>query len=144
MWGAWIYDDGHAAMGGGVGGFFWFESRDDLLDYMREYLPFMSPTIQHRADAADVLAKCYATVDAYHAGEIEAGTAVARLNNTVRGLVVVEWWGLFDQLLEGDEAFSCEIRNLFHGDAPDSASQPAHIASERINAFADFLPTVMR
>jgi len=64
MWGAWIYDDGHPAMGGGVGGFSWFDSRDDLLDYMREYLPFISPTIQHRADAGDVLEKCYAAVDA--------------------------------------------------------------------------------
>jgi len=42
-WGFFAYSDGPGDTGGGTGRFLWFESREQMFDFMKQYLPFWCP-----------------------------------------------------------------------------------------------------
>ena len=42
-WGFFAYDDGPVFAGGGSGGFLWFRSREEMHEFIAQYLPFWYP-----------------------------------------------------------------------------------------------------
>lgn len=142
-WGAWIYSDAHPAVGGGVGGFVWFESRDDFLAFLHEHLVFLDPGIHGRGDALALHDACKAVLDTVKNDSLPLRIAMARLNHLVRGLSVIKWWGRMEDLLTGDESFACEVRCRFRNEQADALNDAPSISGNDVKPFAEFLGTMV-
>jgi len=68
-WGFFSYGDAPPAIGGGIGSFLWFSSREELLDYVGRLLPFLAPG-PGEADHLAVTAAGEAVVRRFAAGEL--------------------------------------------------------------------------
>ena len=143
FWGAWMYSDAHPAMGGGVGGFTWFESRDEMLAFLREHLVFLDPGIGARNNVASLRDACRSVVDSVTDGTLTLRVAMTRLNHLVRGLTVIKWWGRMEDLLVGEEAFPCEVRSRFRGERVDATRESPPIPESDEREFAEFLRTMI-
>jgi hypothetical protein len=141
-WGAWIYSDAHPAMGGGVGGFVWFESRDEMLAFLHAHLAFLDPSIDGRADAFDLHNACKSVVDAARSDSLPLRVAITRLNHLVRGLSVIKWWGRMEDLLTGEEAFPCEMRCRFRQAPKEGIYDAPPIDEADEEDFMNFLRTI--
>jgi hypothetical protein len=109
-WGLYAYSDGPADAGGGTGGFLWFVSREQMLDFVKRYLPFWCPGPDHSnprqaaATVREILAR----------PSITPGEAVRmKLNDALKGYAQIVWWGRFEELLSTDTRFAREIRDWF-------------------------------
>lgn len=142
-WGAWIYSDAHPAMGGGVGGFVWFESRDEMLAFLEQHLAFLEPGVEGREDAFELHDACKSVVGAVRNESLPLRVAMTRLNHLVRGLSVIKWWGRMEDLLTGEEAFPCEVRCRFRGKPSNGTHDSPPIEEADQVEFADFLRTLV-
>lgn len=141
-WGAWIYSDAHPAMGGGVGGFVWFDSRDKMLAFLYDHLAFLDPGIEARNNAFEIHDACRTVVDDVKKEVLPLRVAMTRLNELVRGLSVIKWWGRMEDLLTGDDAFPCEVRCRFRDLPFNARNDSPPIPKQEQQAFADFLGTI--
>ncbi len=138
-WGASMYSDAHPAMGGGVGGFVWFDTKDEMLSFFREHLAYLDQGILSRNDAHKIAEACQAIVDTVRDGSVETRVGMTRLNHVVRGLTVIQWWGRIEDLHTSDAAFPCEVRGRFRGELHSSPHDSAPIAENEEKKFATFL-----
>jgi len=143
QWGAWMYSDAHPAMGGGVGGFVWFDTRDEMLAFFREHLAYLDPGIQSRNDAYKIAEACQAIVDTVRDGSVELRVGMTRLNHAVRGLTVIQWWGQIEDLHTSDAAFCCDVRSRFRKENTNVKDDSSQIAEDEETAFAEFLRTMI-
>jgi hypothetical protein len=143
QWGAWMYSDAHPAMGGGVGGFVWFQTRDEMLAFFREHLAYLDPGIQARNNAADIAAACQAVVDAVTDGSLELRVGMTRLNHLVRGLTVIQWWGCLEDLHTSDAAFPCEVRSRYRNDILNVKGDSSELPQQEHSQFAEFLSSMI-
>jgi hypothetical protein len=142
-WGAWMYSDAHPAMGGGVGGFVWFDTRDEMLAFFREHLAHLDPGIQSRNNAYEIAKACQAIVDTVREGSVELRVGMTRLNHVVRGLTVIQWWGRLEDLHTSDAAFPCDVRSRFRREAAHINPNSSQITTDEEPAFAQFLRTII-
>jgi hypothetical protein len=134
-WGFYGYGDGPVNAGGGTGGFLWFNTREQMLEFIQGYLPFWCPGPDHSngrvvsARVRDILALADAT-------PMEATRM--QLNDALKGYAQVVWWGQFGELLSADIPFAREIRAWFWsngGCKNDSGAVPG----EQARRFAERL-----
>lgn len=142
-WGAWMYSDAHPAMGGGVGGFVWFDTKDEMLAFFREHLPYLDPGIQSRNDVYEIAEACQAIVDTVRDGSVELRIGMTRLNHVVRGLTVIQWWGRLEDLHTSDAAFPCEVRSRFRRESTNVKDDSSQIVEGEEADFAQFLRTMI-
>jgi hypothetical protein len=142
-WGAWMYSDAHPAFGGGIGGFVWFDTRDQMLAFFREHLAYLDPGIQARNNAYQIAEACQAIVDTVQDGSIELRVGMTRLNHVVRGLTVIQWWGRLEDLYTSDAAFPSDLRSRFRREAMHSNDNSSQITPDEEPAFAQFLRTII-
>lgn len=142
-WGAWMYSDAHPAMGGGVGGFVWFNTKEKLIDFFRDHLPYLDPGIQSRNDVNEIANACQSIVNSVRDGSLELRVGMTRLNHVVRGLTVIQWWGRLQDLKVSDDAFPCEVRSRFRKDVTNIDDDSSHITTDEEPAFAQFLHTML-
>jgi hypothetical protein len=142
-WGAWMYSDAHPAMGGGVGGFVWFDTRDEMLAFFREHLAYLDPGIQSRNNAYEIAKACQAIVDTVREGSVELRVGMTRLNHVVRGLTVIQWWGRLEDLHTSDAAFPCDVRSRFRRENTNVKDDSSQIAQGEESGFAQFLRTMI-
>lgn len=141
-WNAWMYSDAHPAMGGGVGGFVWFDTRDEMLAFFREHLAYLDHGIQSRNDVNAIAVACQAIVDTVREGSAELRVGMTRLNHVVRGLTVIQWWGRLEDLHTSDAAFPCDVRCRFRREAAHTNENSSQITTDEEPAFAQFLRTI--
>jgi hypothetical protein len=142
-WGAWMYSDAHPAMGGGVGGFVWFDTQDEMLAFFREHLAYLDPGIQSRNNAYEIAKACQAIVDTVRDGSVELRVGMTRLNHVVRGLTVIQWWGRLEDLHTSDAAFPCDVRSRFRRENTNVKNNSLPIAEGEKTEFAEFLRTMI-
>jgi len=142
-WGAWIYSDAHAAMGGGVGGFVWFDAKEKMLDFFREHLAYLDPGIQSRNDAFEIAETCQEIVDTVRNGSVELRVGMTRLNHVVRGLTVIQWWGRLEDLYTSDSSVPCDVRSRFRKETANIKDDSSQITEDEETAFAQFLRTMI-
>ena len=126
-WGFFAYDDAPAA-GGGAGNFSWFNSKQDLFDFLRKY-----PLLANSAEGID-------TERFEKASDVLAGTTTETLDQSVvnqlnainSGVEQIQWFGQLNELLSGGGEFAEGMRKFFSG-----SSTP--ISKTRIPEFAEFL-----
>jgi hypothetical protein len=128
-WGFYSYGDGPVDRGGGTGGFLWFESRDRMFDFIREYLPFWFGH-QGGAEARQTAAKIREILG--RVGAAPAEPARTELNRALEGSTQVVWWGRFDELLGADTPFAREVRDWFwsNGGQNGAGAVPRNRAGE--------------
>ncbi len=61
-----------------------------------------------------------------------------RLNEVGKSFMSVDWWGEFDDLLQGNSELACEIRSSFRSDDGDSE---APITNEEMDEFVEYIHT---
>jgi hypothetical protein len=142
-WGAWMYSDAHPAMGGGVGGFVWFDTKDKMLVFFYEHLAYLDQGILSRNDADQIAEACQAIVDTVRDGLVEMRVGMTRLNHVVRGLTVIQWWGRLEDLHTSDAAFPCDVRSRFRKENTNIRDDSSQITEDEEAEFAQFLRTMI-
>lgn len=137
-WGVESYGDGPAAWGGGVGGFAWFETQADLLDFMAEHLTFLNIGPAD-VDPGRVGREAQAILASYRAGALDADATRERLNVALRGFQQVRWWGPLQDLLTCEADFPREVRAWFRGELEDEEEEAAPIQEEELEEFLGML-----
>jgi hypothetical protein len=109
-WGFYAYSDGPADAGGGTGGFLWFASREQMLDFVKRYLPYWCP----RPDRADPRQAAAGVREILARPSVTPAEAVRmKLNDALKGFAQIVWLGRFEELLSTDTPFAREIRDWF-------------------------------
>jgi hypothetical protein len=142
-WGAWMYSDAHPSMGGGVGGFVWFDTTDEMLTFFREHLAYLDQGILGRHDRHEIAEACQAIVDTVKDGSVEMRVGMTRLNHVVRGLTVIRWWGRLEDLHTSDAEFACDTRSRFRRENTNVTDDSSPIAEDEEADFAQFLRTMI-
>jgi len=111
-WGMYTYGDASGAMGGGVGAFVWFRSRDELMGFVGGHLTFFAPG-PHDIDPGRVAGEVRDIVDQIAAGEVRAAAGLERLNASLKHFAQIPWWGQLSELEAGDTEYSRNLRDEF-------------------------------
>jgi hypothetical protein len=140
FWGFESYGDAPGAMGGGVGGFLWFTTRDAMLDFIGDHLTFFSPgpaSADHEAVAAEVQ-----RIAAAVAGdELSPDEGMEQANAALRRFSQIRWWGPCDELLEGEGSFVAEVRTWWRAKEGNMDGGGEPIAPTERSAFLAALDT---
>jgi hypothetical protein len=139
-WGFYSYGDASPAIGGGVGCFLWFSSRNLMLDFIESVLPVSPPG--PAASDHNKTAEATRIVSAARDQETLPDEMRERLNHILRGYSQIEWWGTFRTLLSDDELFASKVRQSFKEEAVQTTDQcePGHSINDHdIGHFKTFL-----
>jgi hypothetical protein len=131
-WGLESFGDGPAALGGGFGGFLWFSSRDELLEFVRSNLVFAFGGINYSA-VQQVSRRVRSIVD----GDELTSETREHLNWVLKGYSQLRWWGEFNTLLAGDGPFEQSLRASYREEArgPDASPDSTPIRASELDEF---------
>ena len=122
-WGFFSYRDAPGAIGGGVGAFVWFATRNEALDFIAEVLPF-SPPGSSTADWDAVATDTRQIVDKMKAGTLDDSDGVAALNKSLRTFSQISFFGHEQSILIGDGKFPRSLRAQYLNErASDDAAK---------------------
>jgi hypothetical protein len=113
-WGLFAYSDALPTVGGGAGLFHWFETKAQLLDFVKRHLTFASPG-HADIDPGRVAFEAEELVNAMGADPDAEQMEMTRLvlNRALRTFTQIEWWGSLDDLLDGDHPYAKRVRAWF-------------------------------
>jgi hypothetical protein len=113
--GFFAYGDAPAAIGGGVGGFCWFEKESDLLEFLKKYSLFIYPP-RSDLDFDTILNSVSVVVEEYRNGNSDKVKFLSELNTSLRHSVQFRWVGTFADLKNGGDEFAREVLEDFRED----------------------------
>lgn len=132
-WGLEAYGDAPGGIGGGVGGFLWFETREAMLDFCARLLTFYNPGPRNK-DHGEVAGRAAEVVAAVASGAESMDRAMERLNAVLRGFSQLRWWGEYSDLLHGSGEFQQDVRawarESDYDDAEDADRSPIRADEE--------------
>ena len=119
----------------GIGGFCWFESAEELVDY----LTTVEPLIYDDEIAAERKPRFAAA-----AGGAPPLTEEARerVNEAARGLFIVAWWGRGEELASSDHPFAVGLREEFRDEDGDEGGK-LPISSDEAEEWVEFVTTYL-
>lgn len=138
IWGFYSYGDAPPAIGGGIGSFAWFGTRQELLSFIRDVLPY-SPPGSSDADWDKVENDVHEIVGKAIEGKIDDRRTVQALNDALRTFSQIEWLGTFDDLIRGSHPFAERIRKEFCERDEEKNADHQEIGEEELVAFRGFL-----
>jgi hypothetical protein len=139
IWGFYSYGDAPPAIGGGVGSFAWFETRNELLQFIRDVLPY-SPPGSSGADWNNVETDVHQIIAQAVEGKIDDRRAVEALNDALKTFSQIEWLGTFDDLIRSSHPFAERIRlEFWELEEEDNKADRQTISDDEIAAFRQFL-----
>jgi hypothetical protein len=129
-------NDGPPAAGGGMRSLYWFDTVQDLLEFIANYLIALNPgpiSSKHK----NVYYSVSEIANRFFRNEIGREEAIKEFNFAARHFFQIEWWGSREELLSGDSEFACEARSWWwslNGDKDNSS-----IRDSEIEAFMRYL-----
>ena len=139
-WGMFSWGDAPGAIGGGVGCFQWFDSCEELLSFLTDYSPALYMSFEQKKDwftFRDRLRLIAASIEDEPMGGLDA------FNNSLKGLLQIDWIGRFEELCASDKDFCCKLRVWFRNNADTDetsiVASNAPIQPEEIEAFCEML-----
>ena len=127
-WGFFAYDDAPGAIGGGSGNFSWFDSKEELVGFLKKF-----PLLAHSSDTSDTelfaKAKTFlasATAENFDQKEVD------KLNKINSGVEQIQWFGQFDDLLSEETEFARGMRTFF-------SKSSDKLSKSQIPEFTEFL-----
>lgn len=139
-WGFFCYADAPPAIGGGFGSFTWFLSKDEMLDFIGNTIPY-SPPGPASADWRFVAEETKKITESMKEGTLAINSGVSQLNETLKDFSQFEWMGTPEELFAGEHRYAARVRATFRGCDTDENSQENNgpISPEEKDAFCDFL-----
>jgi len=138
-WGFECYGDAAGGIGGGVGGFVWFTTRAELMDFAGRLLPHFNPG-PVSMDRALVARHASGVVDRVRARETTMDDGLVELNAVLRHFSQLRWWGQYQELLNGNRAFERKIRAWSRDmNGGDAESDTSPIGASEVASFRESL-----
>jgi hypothetical protein len=129
-------NDGPPAAGGGMGTMCWFDSIQDLLEFIANYLIALNPgpiSSKHK----NVYYSVSEIANRVFRNEIGREEAIKEFNLAASHFFQIEWWGSREELLSGDSEFACETRSWWRHLTGDKDNSP--IRDSEMDAFMKYL-----
>jgi hypothetical protein len=137
-WGYYSYNDLPVPFcGSGTGGFSWFSSQDEAIEFFLDVdlaEHWLSPA---RSDQAAERLQQVREIVASRETWTPFEATVAEINGVLEGLVQLGWWNTFDDLQSGDCEFARSVRE-FHWSMQDQDGDRA-IPDTDADGFAESL-----
>ena len=134
-WGMFSWGDAPPAIGGGIGAFQWFISRENLLAFISDHAVLMWKDFGDKDEFESLRGSLRQAVDELG----EDGEGLDRFNQNVRGLFQIEWIGTFDELATSDSQFAAKVRAYFHETEGDQDSYVPPIEQKDLAKFSESL-----
>lgn len=129
-WGLFCYTDASPGIGGGVGAFYWFSSRDDVFSFICQVLPFYSSG--HSYDNPHLKQRQLGViVEAIRIGAISEAEGLAQLNKALVNVYQITWWGTLHRLTQGDSPFARAVINAFEAQHTTTIEPPLSDAQNK-------------
>jgi hypothetical protein len=138
-WGLYIFDEAPGGIGGGESVFLWFSSEAKQLDFIALDLTFYLPGSKSEASLERVLEDVGKIVSRFRKSEIEHETARLALNDALKGLSQIEWWGTRADLFSGDGKFARDVRAGFRQGEEGATPPDGPISKGEVSDFLDHL-----
>jgi hypothetical protein len=142
-WGMYSYGDAPPAIGGGVGAFVWFETREELLAFVGSVLPFSPPGPSNR-DFLKVESDARALVAEVRSVTCDLECVRERLNGVLSDFSRIEWWGQFHDLCAGRHPYAqaviASFRESLAEDGEDTVVK-GPIREDELGEFKLYLET---
>ena len=136
-WGLFSWDDAPPACGGGAGCFQWFPSLKELLAWVTDLSPASFMTFDDENEWLATRDALRPTGDQYSANP---DTCLKELNCTLKGLLQIDWIGLWPDLLASTDPYPQLIRQRFRDDWDgDQRLSSAPIRIEELEEFCRFI-----
>jgi hypothetical protein len=129
-------NDGPPAAGGGMRSLYWFDTVQDLLQFIANYLVALNPGPQS-SDHQDVFDSVSEIANRVFRNELGKDEAIKEFNLAARHFFKIEWWGPREELLSGDSGFACETRSWWRSLTGDKDKSP--IRDSEMEAFLKYL-----
>ena len=116
-------NDGPPAAGGGMGAMCWFDTVQDLLEFIANYLVALNPgpiSSNHK----NVYYSVSEIANRVFRNEIGREEAIKEFNLVAHHFFQIEWWGPRKELLSGDSDFACETRSWWRNLTGDKDNSP--------------------
>lgn len=138
-WGMFTYGDAPGGIGGGVGGFIWFTSKDEMLRFVADVLP-CSPPGPAESDELAVAREVKLNIEQLLAGQLSWEVGRELLNRTLQHYSQIEWWGTFDALCTGDHPYAQKVIQYFRESLDNCKTDiQTPIKVDEIESFKEFL-----
>jgi hypothetical protein len=127
-WGFFAYDDSSTNAGGGAGNFSWFDKKEGLVQFLQKF-----PLLAHSLGTpdAELFEKAKAFLSSVTAESLDQ-KVIDDLNQLLRGVEQIQWFGQLTDLLSGETEFAQGLRK-FH------SSSTLPLSKTQIPEFAEFL-----
>lgn len=127
-WGFFAYDDSPDVVGGGPGNFSWFDSKQELVNFLLKFPMLLHSATTSNSEQFDQAKNIMLSVTA----ESFDQSVVDRLNKTNAGVEQIQWFGQLNDLLSGETEFAMGLRKFY-------STSTDKLAKSRIPEFAEFL-----
>ena len=128
--------DGPPAAGGGMGAMCWFDTVQDLLEFIANYLVALNPC-PISSNNKNVYYSVSEIANRFFRNELGKEEAIKEFNLAARHFFQIEWWGTREELLFGDSDFACEARSWWRHLTGDKDNSP--IRDSEMEAFLKYL-----
>ena len=109
-WGLFAWGDAPPACGGGVGAFQWFETLEDLMEFITDWSAAEYMSFDNEAEWLEQRQCLRSIVSQWQADPV---STVQNLNKELKGLIQIDWIGSFAELKAGKVDFSRRIQEAF-------------------------------
>ncbi len=136
-------DAAPAFCGSGVGAFAWFDTVDDMVDFL--LCVDAESCMRKREGGPEVVAALAAARPGLPAGDAAMPIAQKLYNDGLAGHYKVEWIGKAADLIAGDSEYARTLRSEFRtacseeDEEDDEAADGSPLADDEIEGFAEFL-----
>ena len=137
-WGFFSYGDAPGGIGGGVGTFVWFPTRDEMLSFIADTLPY-EPGGSGNADWQAVASQTAAVTDQLKSKAMDDQAGVEQLNQILKTFSQIEWMGTKEELLSGNHHYANEVRSAFWDSKGEDESPEKPIGKDEEQDFYEFL-----
>jgi len=125
--------------GAGMGALYWFESSKRMVKFVEDYLAWWHPAPSSMKEE-QIAAEVKRIIAEGRKEKIDGETLRTRLNEFMRNMWQIAWWGTFDELCNAKDKFPREVRADFREQESEEESDEAITAGE-VRQFLEFLST---
>ena len=104
--------------GSGTGAYHWFESSKEMVKFIEEYFCWYHPGPSGSAPE-QIAAEVQRIIRQGREDKIDGEELRTRLNDYMRNMWQIAWWGTFDELCQGKAEFARDERRRFRDEGSD-------------------------
>lgn len=137
-WGFYSYGDASPAIGGGIGTFVWFDSKNEMIEFISNTLPYAPPGPSD-TDTAAVAKKTSLITEQYKKDDLNSETFLEQLNKVLVSHSQLTWLGTFEELKTGSSVYALNLRSEFKENCELEENFKKNIPKSHLNNFKQFL-----